>query len=60
MYRINDKLITKKPHACGGNEWLVIRNGADYKLLCLKCKHIIMIDANKIDKIVKKCVKFDE
>ena len=60
MYQINDILITKKPHACGGIEWLVIRNGADYKLKCLKCSHIILVDANKIDKMIKKCVKANE
>lgn len=60
MYQVNDKLITKKPHACGGDEWLVVRNGADYKLMCLKCGHLIMVDSVKIQKMVKKCIKADE
>lgn len=57
MYQINDELTTKKPHACGGNEWIVIRNGADYKLMCKKCGRIIMVDSAKIDKMMKKATK---
>ncbi len=60
MYQINDELTTKKPHACGGNEWIVIRNGVDYKLECKKCGRVIMVDGAKIDKMVKKCKKADE
>lgn len=60
MYQINDELTTKKPHACGGNEWIVIRNGADYKLMCKKCGRIIMVDSTKIDKMVKKATEADE
>lgn len=54
IYSVNDKITSKKPHACGGNEWQILRTGADFKIKCLKCGHIILIDYLKFQKIVKK------
>lgn len=54
IYSIGDKVISKKAHPCGGNEWTIVRVGADIKLKCDKCGHIIMIDLNDMRKIIKK------
>jgi len=54
LYSIGDNIITKKPHACGGNEWTVIRTGADIKIKCNKCGRIIMYENFNFSKIVKK------
>lgn len=54
MYNLNQILITKKTHACGGNEWTVVRVGADYKIKCNKCGRIIMAELPKLNKMVKK------
>lgn len=54
MYNLNQVLITKKTHACGGNEWTVVRVGADYKIKCNKCGRIIMVELTKLNKMVKK------
>lgn len=42
--RIGDVITTRKPHPCGGNEWTVIRTGADIKIRCNTCGHIVMLD----------------
>lgn len=47
-------VTTKKPHPCGCNEFKVVRTGADYKLKCLKCGRVVMFDADKLGKSVKK------
>lgn len=47
-------VTTKKPHPCGCNEFEVVRTGADYKLKCLKCGRVVMFDADKLGKSVKK------
>ena len=44
---IGDTVITKKAHPCGGNRWTVTRTGADIKLRCDKCGHIVMLDRGK-------------
>jgi hypothetical protein len=54
IYSIGDEIITKKAHACGGNEWIIIRTGADIKIKCKKCGRIIMIESINFDKIIKK------
>ncbi len=56
--QLNDKVIMKKPHACGGNKWEVIRLGVDLKLRCLNCGHEIMISRIDFNKKFKK--KVDE
>lgn len=37
MYEVDDVLIMKKPHPCGGNAWTVARVGVDIKLRCQTC-----------------------
>ena len=41
---IGDVVTTRKPHPCGGNSWTVIRTGADIKIRCLQCGHMVMLD----------------
>lgn len=57
MLELNDVVTTKKPHPCGSDKWLVVRIGADYKLKCLKCGHIVLLDSNAVKKAVKKIDK---
>ncbi|OON95493.1 MAG: DUF951 domain-containing protein [Epulopiscium sp. Nele67-Bin005] len=53
MYNIGDVVQMKKPHPCGSNEWEVIRIGADFKIRCNNCQHIIMLGRAKFEKNVK-------
>lgn len=53
-YDINSKVILKKNHACGGNEWIITRMGVDIKIKCLTCNHEIMIDRITFEKKIKK------
>lgn len=55
-FSIGDKIITRKNHPCGGNEWLVVRTGADVRLKCLKCGSFVMLDALKLEKRVKQLI----
>ena len=45
--RIGDIITTRRPHPCGGNEWTVTRTGADVKMRCNTCGHIVMLDREK-------------
>ncbi|MBQ9251220.1 MAG: DUF951 domain-containing protein [Clostridia bacterium] len=45
--RLGDVVSTRKPHPCGGNEWTVTRTGADIKIKCNTCGHVVMLDREK-------------
>ena len=55
---INDKVVMKKPHPCGTNEWEVVRVGADIKIKCVKCSRIIMISRLDFNKKLKKVISY--
>ena len=57
FYELNSKVISKKQHPCGFNEWKIIRAGADYKLKCLGCDHIILVDHKQLTKMAKQIIK---
>ena len=53
-YQVGELVEMKKPHPCGTNRWEIIRVGADFKLKCCECNHLIMITREKFEKSVKK------
>lgn len=53
-FKLNDKVIMKKTHACKANEWLIIRDGVDIKLKCLGCGREIMLDRLEFIRKLKK------
>ncbi len=54
--KVGDKIIMKKPHPCGGNQFTVLRIGMDFKLRCLGCGHEIMAPRSKIEKRIKSII----
>ena len=42
MYEVGQIIESKKPHACGKNEWAIIRVGSDYKIKCNYCNRIVL------------------
>lgn len=55
-YKLGDIVIMKKPHPCGTNEWLIVRVGADIKIKCIACGHMIMMPRVEFNKKIKKVV----
>jgi len=51
--RLHDVLTMKKPHPCGGKNWLVLRTGADFRLRCMGCGHEIMVPRHKAEKNIR-------
>ena len=39
-----DVVQTRKPHPCGNDTWEVIQTGADIKIRCLRCGHVVLMD----------------
>ncbi len=54
--RIGDVVQTRKKHPCGSDEWTVIRTGADIKIRCSKCAHVVMMDRDTFLKRRKKLI----
>lgn len=57
IYEIGQKIKLKKMHPCGGYEWEVVRTGADIKIKCLTCGHVLMMPRDKLEKSVKEINK---
>ena len=53
-YELHDIVQMKKQHPCGSSEWEIIRLGADIKLKCQGCEHIVMLPRSKFEKGMKK------
>lgn len=60
QYSVGGKIISRKTHACGGNEWTVMRIGADVKLKCNKCGRIIFLSVDETDRMKKTYILGDE
>ncbi len=59
-YNLGTKVILKKGHPCGSNMWEIVRTGADIKIKCLGCNHIVMLPRVDFDKKIKKIVSDEE
>ncbi len=56
-YKIGDIIETRKTHPCGSNKWEIIRVGVDFKLKCLGCEHVIIVEREKAKKMIKSKIK---
>lgn len=61
MYDLGDFVEMKKPHACTikstgkkANCWEIIRLGADIKIECTNCNHIVMMNRRDFEKKLSK------
>ncbi len=52
--RIGKIVVMKKPHACGNNEWTIVRYGADVKIKCNSCGRLVMMERPEFHKRIKK------
>ena len=51
---LNDILVLKKSHPCGSKEWQVLRVGADLRLKCVGCGHMVMEPRTKVEKNIRE------
>ena len=55
-FSLGDRVILKKPHACGENLWEIVRVGADIKLKCIGCGRVVMLDRLEFLRRARKLV----
>lgn len=54
--RVGDHVQTRKPHPCGGDEWVIYRIGADIGMRCAKCGRRVMLPRSKFNKGLKRII----
>ena len=47
-------LTLKKPHPCGSKDWKVLRPGWEYRLQCVGCQHVVLMQRDQLQKMVRK------
>lgn len=63
MYELGSMVEMKKPHACmiketgkKANKWEIVRIGADIKIRCTNCDHIVMMGRYDFNRKLKKVI----
>lgn len=51
--RLGDRVRLRKPHACGGSTWQVVRLGADIGLVCAGCGRRVLLARAEFHRQVK-------
>lgn len=56
---LGDIVEMKKPHACDGKnkKFEIVRVGADVKIKCCNCGHVIMLDRDAFNLKVRKLLE---
>lgn len=52
-YELGELVQVKKPHPCGSRVWEILRLGADVRLKCRGCGHMVLVSREKFNKMVK-------
>lgn len=56
-YKLGDRLVLKKGHPCGANDWEIVKLGADIKLKCRNCGRLVFIPRIELNKKIKKIIE---
>lgn len=50
--KIGDLVRMKKKHPCGGDQWQVVRVGADIGIRCQKCQRRVLLERGVFERRV--------
>ncbi len=51
---LDDVVVLRKPHPCGGDAWRVVRLGADIGLRCLSCGRRVLVPRAALERDIKR------
>lgn len=54
---LGDVVRLKKQHPCGEDRWQVVRVGADIGIVCLGCKHRVLLERAVFERRVKEFIR---
>jgi hypothetical protein len=58
--QLEDRVLMRKPHPCGGYEWKVVRLGADIGLECTNCGRRVLLPRRKLARSMKQILPRDD
>ncbi|MDO4301035.1 MAG: DUF951 domain-containing protein [Clostridia bacterium] len=58
--QIGDIVTMKKQHPCGSKTWKILRIGADFRMECCGCGHIVMVPRVKAEKNIKNIERVEK
>ncbi|HEV8229834.1 MAG TPA: DUF951 domain-containing protein [Candidatus Limnocylindria bacterium] len=53
---LDDVVVLRKPHPCGGDTWRIVRLGADIGLRCTTCEHRVLVPRSALERDIKRFV----
>ncbi len=53
-FAVGDRITMKKPHPCGGRDWVVYRIGADIGVKCETCDRRVMLARRDLERRMKQ------
>lgn len=53
---LGDIVQMRKPHPCGGNEWEIVRVGADIGLMCRTCGRRVLMPRRQFARQAKRFI----
>jgi hypothetical protein len=57
---LGDVVRTRKTHPCGGDQWEIVRLGADIGIRCLRCGRRVLMPRVKLERRIKEFVRRGE
>jgi hypothetical protein len=54
--RLGDIIRTRKTHPCGGDQWEIVRLGADIGIRCRTCGRYVLMPRPKLERRIKEFV----
>ncbi|MBQ9409243.1 MAG: DUF951 domain-containing protein [Clostridia bacterium] len=60
VIQVGDVVQMRKSHPCGSYTWTLTRIGADVKMKCSLCGHVVMLDRQVFEKSCKKVISHGE
>ena len=55
-FAVGDVVRLKKPHPCGGFDWIVMRLGADIGVKCVTCGRRVLLPRRDLERRMKRFV----
>ena len=53
-FYLDDVVVLRKAHPCGGDTWRVVRLGADIGLRCTTCSRRVLVGRRDLEKDMKR------
>ena len=54
---LGDIVRTRKTHPCGGDQWEIVRLGADIGIRCVTCGRRVLMPRPKLERRIKEFIR---